>query len=112
MKQYANGFLLMVFGVIVTGMALAAEVHEVVTYEYKFDPAEITIKVGDTVRWVNKERRAYHNVWFRELGEKSGTSIFPEETYEKTFDQPGDYPYVCRPHEVRRDMKGVVHVVE
>ena len=98
------------FGVICT--AWSGEVHEVITQKYQFVPAEITIKVGDTVRWVNKERRAYHNVWFRDLGEKPVGEFFPGETYEKTFDTPGDYPYVCQPHEKSHDMKGIVHVVE
>jgi len=26
--------------------------------------------------------------------------------------EPGDYPYVCQPHEEDHDMKGIVHVVE
>ena len=95
-----------------SGTALAGEVHEVITLKYKFVPAEITIKAGDTVRWVNTERRAYHNVWFRDLGEKPVGEFFPGETFEKAFDKPGDYHYVCEPHEEGRDMKGIVHVVE
>ena len=112
MTRYIFCMLSMVIGLSMGHVASAGEVHEVVTLKYKFEPAEITIKVGDTVRWVNTERRAYHNVWFRELGEKPVGEFFPGETYEKTFDEPGDYPYVCEPHEVERDMKGIVHVVE
>jgi len=97
---------------VVAGAARAGEVHEVVTLKFEFVPAEITIKAGDTVRWVNKERRQYHNVWFRDLGEKPVGEFFPGETYEKTFDTPGDYPYVCEPHEKDHDMTGIVHVVE
>jgi len=92
--------------------AQSGDVHEVITLKFEFVPAEITIMAGDTVRWVNKERRQYHNVWFRDLGEKPVGEFFPGETYEKTFDTPGDYPYVCEPHEKDHDMKGIVHVVE
>lgn len=112
MTRYFTNVLLVLAGFALGGAAAAGEVHEVRTYKYKFEPAEITIKVGDTVRWVNTEKRAYHNVWFRELGEKPVGEFFPGETYEKTFDTPGDYPYVCEPHEEERDMIGVVHVVE
>ena len=112
MSRYVPRCFLLVPCFLLAGSLAAGEVHEVITLKYKFVPAEITIKVGDTVRWVNKEKRAYHNVWFRELGEKPTGEFFPDETYEKTFDTPGVYPYVCEPHEDERDMKGIVHVVE
>ena len=107
-----RGAVMMAAWLALPGAALAGEIHEVHMYKYRFEPAEITIKAGDTVRWVNKERRAYHNVWFRELGEAATSELFPEETYEKTFEAPGDYPYVCEPHEKRHSMTGVIHVVE
>lgn len=89
----------------------AAEVVEVEILKYKFIPAEVTVKVGTTVRWVNKEVRQYHSVWFREAGDPDSGYFWPEETFEKTFDKPGVYPYVCEPHEKDHDMKGVVTVV-
>ena len=92
--------------------ALRAETHVVEMKDYKFIPEEITIKVGDTVRWVNTERRQYHTIWFKELGEKESVEYFPEERHEKTFDKAGTYPYLSGPHWEERDMKGIVHVVE
>jgi plastocyanin len=88
-----------------------AETHVVEMLKYKFVPEEITIKAGDTVHWVNVERRAYHTIWFKEQGEKETAELFPKEFFEKTFDKPGDYPYLCGPHWEQRDMKGVVHVL-
>jgi len=88
-----------------------AETHVVEMLKYKFVPEEITIKVGDTVHWVNVERRAYHTIWFKEQGDKETAELFPKEFFEKTFDTPGDYPYLCGPHWEQRDMKGVVHVL-
>jgi plastocyanin len=90
---------------------LAAETVTVDLHKYKFIPPEITVKVGTTVRWVNTEKRQYHSVWFRELGEPESEYFWPDETYERTFDKPGVYPYVCEPHEKDYDMKGIVHVV-
>jgi plastocyanin len=81
----------------------------VVMRDMAFDPAEVTIRAGQTVRWENHERRQFHNVWFRELGEDPYPYIFPEESIEKTFDEPGEYPYVCEPHE-NRGMVGTVIV--
>ena len=78
--------------------ALWAEIHIVEMKDYKFIPEEITIKVGDSVRWVNTERRQYHTIWFKELGEKESVEYFPDESHEKTFDKAGTYPYLCGPH--------------
>ena len=91
---------------------LAAEIVTVDVQKYKFDPPEITVKVGTTVRWVNTEKRQYHSVWFKELDEKEPEYFWPDEAYERTFDAPGVYPYVCEPHEHDYDMKGVVRVVQ
>ncbi len=30
----------------------------------KFIPQEITVKRGETVHWINREKRQYHSVWF------------------------------------------------
>jgi plastocyanin len=99
-------------GLFVAGNSvLAGETVTVEALKYKFIPEEITVKVGTTVRWVNKEKRQYHSVWFREAGDKESEYFWPEETYERTFDKPGVYPYVCEPHEKDYDMKGVVRVV-
>jgi len=87
-----------------------AETHVVEMIKFKFVPKEITIKAGDTVRWINTERRQYHTIWFKESGEKETIEFFPQETFEKTFNTPGVYPYLCGPHWEKRDMKGVVRV--
>ena len=93
------------------GPLLAGETATVEILKYEFIPPEITVKAGTTVRWVNKEKRQYHSVWFKELGEKESDYFFPDETHERTFDTPGVYPYICGPHGESRDMKGIVRVV-
>ena len=91
--------------------AAADDAAVVVAKKFRFDPQEITVKVGTTVRWENHEKRQYHSVWFKELGEEPGEYFFPGETVERTFDEPGTFPYVCEPHE-KEGMIGVVHVDE
>lgn len=83
-------------------------VVEVIIKDYEYQPAELTIAPGTTVRWVNQERRANHDVYFadEDLG---SPRFFPEESWERTFDEPGVYPYHCRPHQ-ERDMQGVIRV--
>ncbi|HIE55615.1 MAG TPA: plastocyanin [Chromatiaceae bacterium] len=88
--------------------SLAEErVHEVKIFKFKFIPAEITINAGDKVRWINKEKRQYHSVWFEALGEPEPDYIFPDESYERVFNDAGDFPYRCGPHP---EMRGMVRV--
>lgn len=87
---------------------MAQEVVEVGIQDFKFNPAELTIHQGDTVRWTNGEKRQYHSVWFEALGEPEPVDyLFPEDSYERTFPDKGDYPYRCGPHP---EMTGVIHV--
>ena len=67
----------------------------------------LTIKAGTTVKWVNMEKRQYHSVWFEAEGFSEADYIFPEESWERTFDEPGTYPYHCEPHE---EMTGTIIV--
>lgn len=78
-------------------------------FKKQFIPAEITITQGDTVIWKNIEKRQYHNVWFKQLDKEEPDYFFPDETYQRNFDQIGEFPYECGPHPM---MKGRVIVIE
>lgn len=75
-----------------------------------FDPAEITINAGDTVRFVN-EALPPHNVIVKEASALSHEELAfaAGDSFEITFPDPGDYNYVCGPHE-GAGMTGVIHV--
>ncbi len=104
---------ILMFTLVIASTSSFAEEEAVIVelIKFKFVPAELTVKVGTTVRWVNKEKRQYHSVWFREQGDTEADYFFPGETYERTFNEPGDFPYVCEPHEKDSNMVGIVHVV-
>jgi plastocyanin len=89
------------------GAAAGAETVEVAVENRKFVPAEIKVKVGDTVKWINREKRDNHSVWFKDAGIEESDRFFPGESWQYTFDKPGRYPYVCGPHP---EMTGVVEV--
>ncbi len=87
----------------------ASDDPRVMVQDYKFIPQHIEVRIGETVVWENVEKRQYHSVWFESLDAEEPDYIFPEETYEKTFDQAGTFEYRCGPHP---EMTGSVTVVE
>lgn len=81
-------------------------------YKYNFCPANVTVKVGDTVRWINVDKRTSHSVWLKDAGNEESERFFPEEQWEFTFMATGDYPYLCGPHWEKEDMIGYVKVTD
>ena len=92
---------------LVSFSAFAGQTVEVAIASYRFEPAEIRIKAGDTVRWINREKRTSHSVVFPEEGGRESERMFPDESWERSFAAPGRYPYSCGPHP---EMKGIVVV--
>lgn len=88
---------------------LAGDTVEVTIADYKYAPAELKVKPGTTVKWINGEKRTSHSIRFVGPAGFESDRIFPGEAWQRTFDKPGDYPYSCGPHP---EMKGVVVVAE
>lgn len=82
---------------------------EVVIGNMRFEPPAVTIKAGTTVTWVNREKRTNHSVLFEQENNLESDRLFPGETYRRTFDRPGAYPYRCGPHP---EMRGLIEVIE
>ena len=67
---------------------------DVVIENFAFKEETIKIKVGDTVRWTNKD-----NVAHTATGDDFDTgSIRQGESKETTFTKAGSYDYICTPH--------------
>jgi plastocyanin len=85
----------------------------------QFEPATITVKKGDVIRWTMADNMAAHNVSFSQAqGNPAGftppadSPIYSQQgqTYEAKVDwAPGTYNYVCIPHSMM-GMKGSVTV--
>ena len=78
----------------------------------RFEPAEVRIKVGDTVEWRNVGAYRHTVTADPARAAKRGNVALPEgasafdsgwvaggDTYRRTFTKPGVYRYVCLPHE-------------
>jgi halocyanin-like protein len=83
---------------------------------FKFDPADIVVDSGTTVRWVWTGRGSQHNVI-----EADGDEVLDDPSFESelvadeghefthTFEEAGTHDYVCEVH-LAQDMVGSVQV--
>ena len=94
---------------LVSFSLFAGQTVEVGIEKYTYTPAEVTIRVGDTVKWVNREKRTSHSILFPQEGGRESERLFPDESWQREVTRAGRYPYTCGPHP---EMKGVVIVVE
>jgi len=64
-----------------------------------FEPSTVTIKAGDTVKFVNN-KLAPHNAVFEGHDEYSHSDLAfnPGESWEETFSDAGTYDFYCEPH--------------
>ena len=75
---------------------------------YAFSPVDLTVKVGTTVTWTNKDA-ADHSVLAIDKAWGSGKIIKTGHTYSFTFTEVGTYPYQCGVHS---EMKATITVVK
>lgn len=94
-------------GLLWLAATCAVAAAEVRIKDYKFVPEKVTVKAGESVKWVNDEKRASHSIWFKGEGLPESERMFQGDSYERRFDKPGTFPYTCGPHP---EMKGVVEV--
>ncbi len=115
------GLLLSAILLVVASFALSASPAAAETYTVKmgtdkgllqFEPSSLTVKPGDTVKWV-MNKVPPHNAVFDDAkipgGDKALAKKFshekltfsPGESFETTFPadiEPGTYSYYCQPH--------------
>ena len=87
--------------------AQAQSIVDVRIENYRFNPPEISIRVGDTVRWSNHEKRTSHSVILPINGVPESERMFPDESWSYRFERAGRYEYHCGPHP---EMTGVIRV--
>ena len=73
--------------------------------DQRFDSDHVTVQGGDTVTWVWDDGGMAHDV----SGDGFRSEVQTEGTFSHTFQDAGDYPYVCTLHS---GMSGTVTVVD
>ncbi|HUV82924.1 MAG TPA: plastocyanin/azurin family copper-binding protein [archaeon] len=76
---------------------------EVTIKDLAFDPANVSISVGDTVIWKNEDN-VDHQI---KIGDVESTLFSEGETFNHTFNTTGTFSYICTIHP---SMKGTVIV--
>ena len=64
---------------------------------FAFEPGTLTVKVGATVTWTNKDS-ATHTVVWQDGSQGSGSLKAGGAPYARTFDTPGTFAYACGIH--------------
>jgi plastocyanin len=72
----------------------------------QFEPAEVTIAVGDTVTWTHNDTPG-HDVTGDDFKSGAAGALQNGDTFEHTFDTAGSFDYVCTVHP---GMEGTVKV--
>jgi amicyanin len=67
---------------------------------FAFAPANLTVKVGDTVTWTNKDEEP-HTVVAND-GSFHSPGMDANGTYSFTFTSPGSFDYICSIHPFMR----------
>ena len=78
---------------------------EVQMRSLKYAPAELTVQVGDTVRWINGDAGGHtltptdKGLWGTEgSGDAPASWLLQGDSWSFTFAEPGTYDYYCIPH--------------
>lgn len=85
-------------------------VEVLLTADLTFEPSDVTIDPGTTIRWRNEIVMSHtvtpdnHDEW------TSASLSSADETFQHTFNNEGDFEYFCQPH--APNMRGVIRVQE
>jgi len=90
----------------------AQTLHDVALVGQSFSPSELTISVGDTVRWTNNG--GFHDVQADDGSFSSGNASTDIWVYTYVFNSAGDFRYYCTIHGGPNGvgMSGIIHVQE
>ncbi len=106
MRQYMNILLRSVcLAALLWPLSGFAATTNVNIVDFGFQPADVTIKVGDSVKWTNTGSFTHTSTSGTTTGGArhpdglwDSGSIPPGQTFSHTFTKAGAFPYYCTPH--------------
>lgn len=105
--------LFLIMSLLFTPLLAGAATHDVLVRNTFFSPNNLTIEVGDTVRWTNNS--GIHDVTADDNSFSSPTS--GSFVYSRTFTSVAEIRYYCSVHSspglnINSNMNGIINVVE
>lgn len=104
---FAVAGLLVFLNVPFAGPAAAAT-QQVMMQGYAYSPAALTVRVGDTVTWMQHDEAPHDVVTTSAPVAFRGPQLSAGQSWSYTFRQPGTYQYYCSVHP---DMRASVTVL-
>ncbi|MBE0570379.1 MAG: T9SS type A sorting domain-containing protein [Ignavibacteriaceae bacterium] len=96
MKKLKVSIFSLLFILFLSGINFSQTTHDVTVTNFSFSPGELTITVGDAVRWTNV--LGTHNVKADDNSFTSGPAAPAPWEFTHTFTTVGLHPYYCEPH--------------
>lgn len=87
--------------------ATPSGIPEVAIVDYGYAPAQLSIKTGQVVRWVDRGDEGHDVTGNGPGGAWRSGPLAQGEGYQRQFALPGEYPYVCSVHP---EMRGFILV--
>ncbi|MDZ7623447.1 MAG: T9SS type A sorting domain-containing protein [Ignavibacteriaceae bacterium] len=96
MKKLNTSIFALAIILFLSGINFSQTTHDVTVQNFSFSPGELTITVGDAVRWTNI--LGTHNVKADDNSFTSGPAAPAPWEFTHTFTTAGLNPYYCEPH--------------
>jgi plastocyanin len=96
MKKLIVSIFSLIIILFLSGSSFSQTTHDVTVQNFSFSPGELTITVGDAVRWTNV--LGTHNVTADDNSFTSGPAAPAPWEFTHTFTTVGLHPYYCEPH--------------
>jgi len=96
MKKLIVSIFSLIIILFLSGSSFSQTTHDVTVQNFSFSPGELTITVGDVVRWTNV--LGTHNVTADDNSFTSGPAAPAPWEFTHTFTTVGLHPYYCEPH--------------
>jgi plastocyanin len=81
--------------ILLGSVSARAEEHKVTIDNFTFGPAQLTVKIGDTVTWTNHDDIPHTVV---SAGKYRSKAMDTDDSFSFTFTSAGDYKYFCSLH--------------
>jgi plastocyanin len=79
-----------------------ARTYPVTITNFKFDPQQLAIAIGDTVEWTNMSTNQQHSATSDDNGQTFDSKLLspgnPGQKFSHKFETSGQYPYHCTKH--------------